>query len=305
MQSTWLDDSLINLVALMQPARRRSSRAAKSPARLVEDGAWSVAPASQWASPPPRPARKRAADAPPLFGRMMGAIRTGHSLANTVRMLKLPLIFLEEQLYADAIAQFFWLIETLEAALRRRAADPLVQRVLALELDVAPGFAADLRALHRGAGWRAAAARARTAATSSYCELISAADADELVGAAFVLYGALVIGGGKATQAKVRRAFARSGASASECEHRLYDVAGDMPAMRRRFKEAFTRIGEEHPDRADALEEQAGRFMARNNTVLLSIRCWGRRAAGYAWGAAACVGAVAAAAWLDWYSVLA
>ena len=40
---------------------------------------------------------------PPLYGRMMKAIQSGHSFGNRVRMLKLPLIFLEEQLYAGAI----------------------------------------------------------------------------------------------------------------------------------------------------------------------------------------------------------
>ena len=33
--------------------------------------------------------------APPLYGRMMRAIRTGHSIGNTIRILKLPLVFKE------------------------------------------------------------------------------------------------------------------------------------------------------------------------------------------------------------------
>ncbi len=47
----------------------------------------------------------------------------------------------------------------------------------------------------------------------------------ELVAASFILYGALVIGGGRATQKKVKKVF-------SSCSHRLFDVAEDMKAKR-------------------------------------------------------------------------
>ena len=43
--------------------------------------------------------------APPLYGRMMKAIRVGHSFGNSVRMIKLPLVFTEDNLYADAIGK--------------------------------------------------------------------------------------------------------------------------------------------------------------------------------------------------------
>ena len=43
-----------------------------------------------------------------LYGRMMKAIHISHEFGNKVRLLKLPLIFLEDRLYAGAIAQFFW-----------------------------------------------------------------------------------------------------------------------------------------------------------------------------------------------------
>ena len=78
---------------------------------------------------------------PPLYGRMMSAIHRSHRLGNTIRMVKLPLIFAEPKLYAGAIAQFFWLTETLEAALRRHCEHPMVARVNALGLNVTPGYA--------------------------------------------------------------------------------------------------------------------------------------------------------------------
>lgn len=163
-------------------------------------------------------------DGPPLYGRMMKSISSGHDRANRMRMLKLPLIFTEAKLYAGAIAQFYWLSDALEAQLRRHADHPMVAKVAALGLCVTPGYASDLKELY-GEGWREVAAAARTPATASYVAVLEAAEPVSLVAAAFILYGALVVGGGKATQAKVRRVL-------PGCEHRLFDVAEDMAAAR-------------------------------------------------------------------------
>ena len=78
------------------------------------------------------------------------------------------------------------------------------------------------------------------------------------------------------------------------CEHRLYDVHDDMSAARRDFKAAFTQIGKEWPEHFATLEGEAARFMALNNTVVLSIRCWGRVAT--AWTLALAGAALAALA---------
>ena len=163
-------------------------------------------------------------DGPPLYGRMMKSISSGHDRANRMRMLKLPLIFTEQKLYAGAIAQFYWLSDALEAQLRRHADHPMVAKVAELGLCVTPGYASDLKELY-GEGWREVALAARTPATASYVAVLEAADPVSLVAAAFILYGALVVGGGKATQAKVRRVL-------PGCEHRLFDVAEDMAAAR-------------------------------------------------------------------------
>ena len=224
---------------------------------------------------------------PPLYGRMMKSIQTGHTFGNRVRMLKLPLIFLEEGLYAGAITQFYFLSAALEAQLDRHSSDPMVAKVLGLGLRVAPGYEADLRELY-GEGWREVASRARTAATEAYVGVIESADAVSLVAAAFILWGALVVGGGKATQAKVRKVIPR-------CEHRLFDVAEDMKKARQSFKNTFTAIGKEWPEHFATLEAEAARFMDLNNSVVLSVRCWGVTATAITAGVAALgVGAVVA-----------
>mmetsp|Transcript_5416 Transcript_5416/g.10647 ORF Transcript_5416/g.10647 Transcript_5416/m.10647 type:complete len:252 (-) Transcript_5416:108-863(-) len=230
---------------------------------------------------------------PPLYGRMMKAIQTGHTFGNRVRMLKLPLIFLEERLYAGAIAQFYFLSAALEAQLDRHSKHPLAAKVLGLGLRVTPGYEADLRELY-GQNWQELALRARSAATSAYVGIIEKADVVSLVAAAFILYGALVVGGGKATQAKVRKVIPR-------CEHSLFDVAEDMQNARQHFKNTFTAIGKEWPEHFATLEAEAARFMELNNCVVMSVRCWGMTATAITAGVAAlgvsAVVAIRARAW--------
>ncbi|QDZ21992.1 hypothetical protein HOP50_06g45330 [Chloropicon primus] len=226
---------------------------------------------------------------PPLYGRLMKAIRKGHSVGNTIRMFKLPLVFTEEALYADAIAQFYLVTAKLEEVMGRfEGSSGMLSRVKELGLRCAPGYASDLEELN-GAAWRDQAERSMTAATRAYCDVLESSGEVELTAAAFILYGALVVGGGKSTQAKVRKIFPR-------CSHKLYDVGGDMKALRADYRRTFTDIGKRWPEHFVRLEEQAARFMALNNTVVVSIRCWGK----YCNVAASVAVALAAGAALAW-----
>ena len=76
------------------------------------------------------------------------------------------------------------------------------------------------------------------------------------------------------------------------CDHCLFDVAEDMQAARRQFKACFTGIGQRWPEHCDTLEHEAAAYMARNNAVVVSVRCWGRAAS----AAAALAGVVLAVA---------
>ena len=183
--------------------------------------------------------------------------------------VKLPLIMFDIKLYGGAIAQFYRVTEALEAQLERHADDKLVAHVRrAIDLkDLAPGYAADLRQIFGEGAWPAA-----TAATEEYVDALRNAGPVELVAALFILYGALVVGGGKQTQRKVKRIL-------PGCEHVLFDVAQDMRDARRRFKNAFTSIGKDHagvaavaPECCDDLVRYASLYMRRNNAVVLSVR---------------------------------
>ena len=202
----------------------------------------------------------------PLYGSMMKSIDAGHTFGNRVRMVKLPLIFLDEERWAGAITQFFLLSEALEKGLAQHAAHPMVIKLKELGLEVTPGYASDLCEVY-GAEWRSIAEREKTTATACYVEILQSADPVQLCAAAFILYGALVVGGGKQTQAKVKSIFPR-------IEHKLFDVADDMKGARQKFKNIFTAIGKEFPEHFETMEREAARFMLLNNCVVLSIRCW-------------------------------
>ena len=223
----------------------------------------------------------------PLYARLMQAIDVQHTWGNRVGFVKLPLIMLDIKLYGGAIAQFYILTEALESELARHADHKLVAHVRrAIDLkDLAPGYAADLRQIFGDGAWPAP-----TAATDEYVAALRNADPVELVAALFILYGALVVGGGKQTQRKVKRLL-------PDCDHVLFDVSEDMRAARRRFKNAFTSIGKDHagvaavaPECADDLVRHARAYMRRNNAVVLSVRV----TPGWFWPAVA-VGAAAVA----------
>mmetsp|Transcript_38528 Transcript_38528/g.120310 ORF Transcript_38528/g.120310 Transcript_38528/m.120310 type:complete len:222 (+) Transcript_38528:321-986(+) len=206
-------------------------------------------------------------------------------------LVKLPLIFTDSRLYAGAIANFYFLTEALEACLdRSAAAEPkgLVAELRArFALRAAAGYEADLAQLF-GAEWRERAAAARTPATEAYCAVLHAASPVELVAAAFILYGALVVGGGKSTQRKVRRVF-------PSCEHKLFDISDNMVEARKQFKVAFNELAEAHPEHEESLVSGAARFMSLNNTVVISIRCLP-----FFWWQAAAASAVLAAVSIAW-----
>ena len=122
------------------------------------------------------------------------------------------------RLYAEAIAQFWALSRALETQLEVHKGHPMVARVRELGLSVTPGYASDLRQL-LGEDWDAAANEVLlTAATRDYVAALLEADPVSLTAAAFILYGALVVGGGKSTQAKVAKIFPR-------CDHATFDLS--------------------------------------------------------------------------------
>jgi len=205
-----------------------------------------------------------------LYSKMMKGIHTQHSWGNRVRMLKLPFILLDRSggMYAGAIAQFYFLTAHLEDALALQASHPWVEKLLALKMERRGGYEADLRQL-LGPDWRGVAESLKTSATKNYCDTLDAASPESLVAAGFILYGALVVGGGKATQAKVRGIF-------PSCDHVLFDF-GNHNKLRRDFRRLFDGLGSAEDvngcSALDFLPQEASVYMGMNNEVVLSVRC--------------------------------
>lgn len=200
-----------------------------------------------------------------LYGGMMRSIHSAHSLGNTIRMVKLPLIFLNRELYAGAIAQFYHLSNTLETTLKEHQNEEIIQALNKLNLSVTGGYAADLQQLY-GDDWELKAKTAMTPATKSYIQVLTQSNPVSLTAAAFILYGALVVGGGKKTQEKVRNYI-------SNCDHALFDVDDDIRGARKNFRIVFSTLGDTFPQHYDTLVGEAARFMSLNNTVVISINC--------------------------------
>ena len=66
-------------------------------------------------------------------------------------------------------------------------------------------YESDLKELYGAEEWVAKAEAARTPATAAYVAELQTAPPVSLVAAAFIIYGALVVGGGKQTQLKARQ----------------------------------------------------------------------------------------------------
>ena len=184
--------------------------------------------------------------------------------SHSVGFLKLPLIFTDKVLYAGAIGQFYLLTRTLEG-LDLGPLSAAIMSSLSLK-KLTKGYEADLHEL-LGSDWEAKVEDMATPPPSDYIEMLKVADDVSLCAAIFVLYGALVIGGGKSTQKKVKGIRALR-----DCDHVLFDVDDDMRAARKRFKAAFNALKSENPEEFKIVVVKAKEWMTMNNAVVLSIK---------------------------------
>ena len=127
-----------------------------------------------------------------------------------------------------------------------------------------------------GSEWKTQVDKAKSSATEKYITTIKDASEVELCSISFILYGALVVGGGKSTQKKAKKVI-------RNCDHTLFDISDNMLQSRKNFKETFRCLGEKYSQHFDEFVSNAQRFMGKNNEVILSVRClpfWWLRAVG-------------------------
>ncbi|GMI37039.1 hypothetical protein TrCOL_g7839 [Triparma columacea] len=199
---------------------------------------------------------------------MMSSIRSRHSRGNMIGFLKLPLIFTSPTLYAGAIAQFYLLTLLLESG-ELKGEGPMFRKLkedLALK-PLAPGYASDLSDL-LGPSWSAKLQDLYLPVTLDYASQLKSSSDSSLCSALFILYGALVIGGGRSTQKRVKKVPALRG-----CGHVLFDVDEDMMKARGRFRKAFDELVRDNPEEEEKLVKEVVRWMGMNNKVVMGIKC--------------------------------
>lgn len=147
-----------------------------------------------------------------LFRACMKAIRSSHQSANRLRAaLVVAGLFTDKTVYREVIALFYVATNTMEQkmmTLQQEKGDKICEKLLSLGYRFGPQYEQDLELLYSDSlDWKAAVERAVASSTEgarSYIQRIETmTTGDELAGAAFCLWGALIIGGGAAAKPRV------------------------------------------------------------------------------------------------------
>jgi len=149
-----------------------------------------------------------------LFQASMKAIRKAHFQANRLRaFLTLTGLFTDKRIYREVIAIFYLLTNELETKLQvyAKQGDAVAQKIQALGYQFSKGYEQDLKYLYdHDEDWKEHAQKAlqNNAAAVLYLSYLQhATTSHDLAGAAFVLWGALIIGGGAVAMPRVKSAY--------------------------------------------------------------------------------------------------
>eukprot|EP00548_Thalassiothrix_antarctica_P003492 CAMPEP_0194141610 /NCGR_PEP_ID=MMETSP0152-20130528/11014_1 /TAXON_ID=1049557 /ORGANISM="Thalassiothrix antarctica, Strain L6-D1" /LENGTH=305 /DNA_ID=CAMNT_0038840297 /DNA_START=73 /DNA_END=990 /DNA_ORIENTATION=- len=144
-----------------------------------------------------------------LFRACMKAIRSAHKSANRLRAaLVLSGLFTDKKIYREVIALFYVATNTMEKKMiALKEEDEICYKMLSLGYRFGPQYEKDLQTLY-GGDWKVAVEKIVAKSTDgarSYIKTIeSMTTGAELAGAAFCLWGALIIGGGAAAKPRVQ-----------------------------------------------------------------------------------------------------
>merc|ERR1712086_1036792 len=164
--------------------------------------------------------------------------------------------------------QFYTVTAAFEQKLAQKATGPDGQRVrtalAGLDLRFSDGYQKDLHSL-LGPDWQSKAAceyvKAINGATSDYGTVLAAA--------AFILWGPLVIGGGRALERKIKKSYGEG------CTHVFEPICKLSKAEHDELKDKFATLMDCMPgdgvSQAD-LVSQARTFMDCNNELMKSVR---------------------------------
>lgn len=207
------------------------------------------------------------------FIKCMKAIREAHFRANRIRgLLTIAGLFSDRFVYREVISMFYVVTEALEVALlakefSKNDVDAAVCRaVLALGYRFTKAYEKDLAFLFGNDNdWKTQVEKVvrKYPFVREYTQFIQSMESgEELAGAAFVLWGALVIGGGAVAQPRVEALCGK------EATHLFADVTGPgRTARKARFSETFDSFSS-----STMIVETARTCMQYNNDMLGSFK---------------------------------
>jgi hypothetical protein len=232
-----------------------------------------------------------------LFRSCMDTIRRSHSVGQALRTAALAAGVMSDRIcYAELLAQFYVATAALELRLKdRKDASEMVKRVADLDYAFSPGYEADLMQL-LGGNWRARVQGMMTKSSKQYVAMIQNGSDLDLVAAAFILWGPLVIGGGAALKPRVKKSFGENATNVFESV-----VGGAKGGRVQRRKDFIVMIdgllgegGAGRDAEFRSIVAASAAFMDLNNGMMQEVRqspWWSK----YVWAGAAVVACVVVA----------
>jgi len=229
-----------------------------------------------------------------LFKQCMDEIKSSHSVGQALRSAALAAGALSDiHSYAELLGQFYVATKALELRIdeilkseeemdvNSKDDSPQSEKLSKLKLvkslgySFSGGYERDLTFL-LGENWRSKVKEMTTDPAKEYIQRIQGANEIDLVAAAFILWGPLVIGGGAALKPRVKKSF---GEGATNVFKDVVGTAkGGRSERRRKFIATYDGLldgeinDEEEKMYFEAIVKACGEYMSMNNAMMLSVK---------------------------------
>lgn len=230
-----------------------------------------------------------------LFKQCMDEIKSSHSVGQALRSAALAAGALSDiHSYTELLGQFYVATKALELRideilkseeeemdLNCKDDSPKSEKLSKLKLvkslgyRFSGGYESDLTFL-LGENWRSKVKEMTTDPAKEYIQRIQGANEIDLVAAAFILWGPLVIGGGAALKPRVKNSF---GEGATNVFKDVVGTAnGGRSERRRKFIATYDGLldgeinDEEEKMHCEAIVKACGEYMSMNNAMMLSVK---------------------------------
>lgn len=203
-----------------------------------------------------------------LFRACMDAIEQKHTIGQKLRGVALGAgLMTDSRCYAELLAQFYLCTREMERRVRSDECGDMVCQVAALGYHFTPDYEADLEWLV-GEEWKERVEYMANSPTLRYMERLKTASEAELVAAAFILWGPMVIGGGAAIKPRVKKAYGMEATNVFE------QVTGPRREQRKRdFIAVYDGLCDIDNDALrDEIACVAGELMQCNNDLMLACQ---------------------------------